>query len=201
MFRRRTETATEEPPQAPEADSTTKTVGKGRPTPKRRDAEKRNRQPITAPRTRREALARERRQRTQRTGDAKQIREGIARGDDRYLPRRDKGPVRKLARDYVDARRTFGEFFMYLTILSLVASMAAPLVVRIYLQTFALPAILLILIVESLWISSQVKKLARERHPEESTQGVGFYAAARSLQIRRLRMPQPRLKPGQKAQV
>jgi hypothetical protein len=198
VFRRRTETATEEPPQPPEND---KPVGKGRPTPKRRDAEKRNRQPITAPRTRREALRRERRQRTRQSSDPKQIRAGIARGDERYLPRRDKGPVRKLARDYVDSRRTFGEFFMYLTILIVVLSMVAPLTVRIYLQSFGLPVMLAVIIVESVFISGRVKKLARERYPDESTQGVGIYAVTRSMQIRRLRMPQARLKPGQKAEV
>jgi Protein of unknown function (DUF3043) len=199
VFRRRTDTATEEPSTAHE---TAKPAGKGRPTPKRRDAEKRNRQPITAPRTRKEAYRRERDVRPRgSSADSKQIRQGIARGDERYLPRRDKGPVRKLARDYVDSRRTFGEFFMYLTILIVVASMAAPLAVRIYLQSFGLPVMLAVIIAESFFISSRVKKLARERFPDESTQGVGIYAVTRSMQIRRLRMPQARLKPGQKADV
>jgi hypothetical protein len=197
VFRRRTDTATEDPPQTPDA----KPVGKGRPTPKRRDAEKRNRQPITAPRTRKEAYRRERQQRARQSGDPKQIRAGIARGDERYLPRRDKGPVRKLARDFVDSRRTFGEFFMYLTILIVVASMVAPLAMRIYLQSFGLPVVLAVIIIESIYISGRVKKLARERFPDESTQGVGIYAVTRSMQIRRLRMPQARLKPGQKAEV
>jgi hypothetical protein len=201
VFRRRTETATEEPPQPLPAGKTARTEGKGRPTPKRREAEKRNRQPITAPRTRREALRRDRDQRERRTGNAKQIREGMARGDERYLPRRDKGPVRKLARDYVDSRRTFGEFFMYLTILLVVLSMVTPLGARVYLQTFGLPVILAVLIVESVFISTRIKKLARERFPDESTQGVAMYAITRSMQIRRLRMPQARLKPGQKAEV
>jgi hypothetical protein len=198
VFRRRTDTATEEPSQTPESP---KPGGKGRPTPKRRDAEKRNRQPITAPRTRKEAYRRERQQRARQSGDPKQIRAGIARGDERYLPRRDKGPVRKLARDFVDSRRTFGEFFMYLTILIVVASMVAPLTVRIYLQSFGLPVMLAVIIIESVYISGRVKKLARERFPDESTQGVGIYAVTRSMQIRRLRMPQARLKPGQKAEV
>ena len=115
--------------------------------------------------------------------------------------KRDKGPVRQLARDFVDARRTFGEFFMYLTILILVFSMAAPLSVRVYLQTFGLPVMLVFIVGESIYISGRVKKLARERFPDESVQGVGLYAATRSMQIRRLRMPKPRLKPGQKAEV
>jgi hypothetical protein len=194
VFRRRTDTATEEPPPTPEPPK----QGKGRPTPKRRDAEKRNRQPITAPRTRKAAY---RQARERQAGDRKKAREGQARGDQRYLLKRDKGPVRQLARDFVDARRTFGEFFMYLTILVVVLSMVAPLAVRIYLQTFGLPMMLVVIIGEALYISSRVKNLARERFPDESTQGVGIYAATRSMQIRRLRMPQARLKPGQKAKV
>ena len=63
------------------------------------------------------------------------------------------------------------------------------------------PVMLVVIISESLYISSRVKKLARERYPDESTQGVGIYASTRSMQIRRLRMPQARLKPGQKAEV
>jgi hypothetical protein len=195
VFRRRTDTATEEPPQPPEAS---KPEGKGRPTPKRRDAEKRHRQPITAPRTRKEAY---RQARERQAEDRKKSRAGIARGDQRHLLKRDKGPVRQLARDFVDSRRTFGEFFMYLTIFIVVASMVAPLAVRLYLQTFGLPVMLVVIIGESVWIANRVKKMSHERFPDESTQGVGIYAATRSMQIRRLRMPQPRLKPGQKTEV
>jgi DUF3043 family protein len=197
VFRRRTDTATEEPPTS-ETSDTQKTEGKGRPTPKRRDAEKRNRQPITAPRSRKEAY---RQARERQAVDRKKSREGAARGDQRYMLKRDKGPVRELARDFVDSRRTFGEFFMYLTILIVVLSMAAPLTIRVYLQTFGLPVMLVVIIGESLYISSRVKKLAHERFPDESVQGVGIYAATRSMQIRRLRMPAARLKPGQKAEV
>ena len=195
MFRRRTDTATEEPPQTAEP---AKPAGKGRPTPKRSEAQKRNRQPITAPRTRKEAY---RQARERQAGDRRRSREGQARGEERYLLKRDKGPVRQLARDFVDSRRTFGEFFMYLTIAIVVLSMMAPVVVRIYLQTFGLPVMLVVIIAESLFISGRVKKLAHERFPDESTKGVGIYAATRSMQIRRLRMPQARLKPGQKAEV
>jgi hypothetical protein len=197
VFRRRTDTATEEPSPLETPDSH-KTAGKGRPTPKRRDAEKRNRQPITAPRTRKEAY---RQARERQTVDRKKARDGVARGDQRYMLKRDRGPVRELARDFVDSRRTFGEFFMYLTIAVVVLSLVAPLGARIYLQTFGLPVMLVVIIGESVYISTRVKKLARERHPGESVQGVGIYAATRSMQIRRLRMPQARLKPGQKAEV
>ena len=194
VFRRRSDTATEEPP-APEV---VKPGGKGRPTPKRREAEKRRRQPITAPRTRKEAY---RRTREEQARKRQRQREGMARGDDRYLPKRDRGPVRRFVRDYVDARRTFGEFFMYLTLLILVLAMVAPLAVRSYLYVFGWPVMLVLILGESILLGTRVKKVARERFPGEDLRGIGFYAATRSMQIRRLRMPQPRLKPGQKDQV
>ena len=33
-------------------------------------------------------------------------------GDDRHLPARDRGPVRRFVRDYVDARRTMLEYML-----------------------------------------------------------------------------------------
>jgi hypothetical protein len=195
VFRRRTDTSVEEPPQSSEV---TKTGGKGRPTPKRRDAEKRNRQPITAPRTRKEAY---RQVRERQAGDRQKAKAGMARGDERYLPRRDQGSARRIARDYVDSRRTFGEFFMYITLLVLVGSMAAPVSVKSYLYVFGWPVMLVLIVGESIYLGSRVKKLVHERYPDESTKGIALYTATRSMQIRRLRMPQARLKPGQRSQV
>lgn len=191
MFRRRAD-ATDEAP-APVA----KPGGKGRPTPKRREAERRNRQPITAPRTRKEAY---RRLRERQATDRQKVKEGMARGDDRYLPRRDQGPVRRLARDYIDSRRTVGEFFMYIALAALIVNMAAPLTIGPYMYVIFL-AMFVMIITESVYLNRRVKKLARERFPEESLQGVGLYAVMRSWQIRRFRMPQPRVKPGQQGEI
>src|SRR4051794_12765974 len=81
---------------------------KGRPTPKRRDAQGR-RGPVTAPKTRKEAYARQKQlTKTQRktTTSAKprsvaEQRAALRRGDASALPRRDQGKTRELARDYV----------------------------------------------------------------------------------------------------
>jgi hypothetical protein len=190
VFRRRADAD-----EAPEP--TAKPGGKGRPTPKRRDAERRNRQPITAPRTRKEAY---RRTRERQATDRQKVKEGMARGDDRYLPKRDRGPVRRLARDYVDSRRTVGEFFMYIALGALVVNMAAPLTIGPYMYILFL-AMFVMIIAESMYLSMRVKKLARERFPDESTQGIGLYTVMRSWQIRRFRMPQPRVKPGQGSEI
>jgi uncharacterized membrane protein YecN with MAPEG domain len=188
VFRRRTQEAPENPPQV------AKPGGKGRPTPKRAEAEKRRRQPITAPTNRKEAY---KRVRERQSTDRVKAREGMARGEEKYLLKRDKGPVRRLARDYVDARRTVGSYMMYvlfaIVVLSLLPIAAAKLLV-----IFAPGLLLGVVLVEGLLLSRGVKKLAAERHPDESTKGVGMYAAMRAMQIRRLRVPAPQVKPGQK---
>ncbi|GLW62995.1 membrane protein [Actinomadura rubrobrunea] len=189
VFRRRTQEAPANPPQV-----VAKPGGKGRPTPKRRDAEKRRRQPITAPANRREAY---RRMREKQAAERAKIREGMARGDERYLLKRDKGPVRRLARDYVDARRTVGSYLMY-TMLVIVLLSLVPTVWARLLVLLAPPLLLAVVLVEGLWLSMRVKKLAAERFPDEDRRGVGLYAAMRAMQIRRLRIPAPQVNIGDK---
>ena len=53
--------------------------------------------------------------------------------------------------------------------------------------------------VEGFFISRGVKKQAAQRYPGESTRGVTRYAIMRTLQIRRFRMPSPRVGPRAKA--
>jgi hypothetical protein len=179
------------------ADSADKSVGKGRPTPKRRDAEKRNRTPITAPRDRKEAY---RQTRARQAQDRAKARQGVQRGDDKYLPKRDRGPAKKLARDYVDSRHTIGSNFMVVMMVVLIVSLL-PNVWAKMLGFFAMPLMIIVVIIEGWVISRGIKKLAAERLPDESLAGVGMYAAMRSMQLRRMRMPQARLKPGQQDQV
>lgn len=190
VFRRRAD-ADEAPQPA------VKPGGKGRPTPKRRDAERRRRQPITAPRNRREAYQRVR----ERQADERQkVRAGMARGDDRYLPKRDRGPVRRLARDFVDSRRTVGEFFMYVALAALVVNVAAPLVIGPYMYLVFL-ALFVMIMTESVFLSVRIKRLVKERFPDQDARGIGLYAVIRSWQIRRFRMPQPQMRPGQQGEV
>ncbi|MGI5168632.1 DUF3043 domain-containing protein [Spirillospora sp. CA-253888] len=191
MFRRRTQEAPENPPQV------VKPGGKGRPTPKRSEAEKRRRQPITAPANRKEAY---RKLREKQASDRVKQREGMARGDDRYLLKRDKGPVRRLARDYVDSRRTVGSYLMYV-MFAVVAISLLPLGAAKLVSLLIPPVLLAAVFVEGLLISRGVKKLAAERHPDQDAKGAGLYAAMRAMQIRRLRMPAPQVKLGDKDKV
>jgi hypothetical protein len=197
VFRRRTPSEPEAPeqpaaPATPQSDPGKGTPSKGRPTPKRSEAERRRRQPITAPKSRKEAY---RRQRERLAQDRAKARAGMARGEDKYLPRRDQGPVRRMARDYVDSRRTLGSYLMWVLLASLMLNVL-PIVLFRLISVFIPPLLLIIVLVEGVVISRRVTRLAAERFPDEERRGVGFYAAMRAMQIRRWRIPKPQVKIG-----
>ena len=48
------------------------------------------------------------------------MREGMRTGDERYLPARDKGPVRRYVRDFVDARLCMAELLLPLLVLMMI---------------------------------------------------------------------------------
>lgn len=167
------------------------TAGKGRPTPKRSEAERRRR-PYTAPKDRKEATRASRdRQRTDRT----RRMEAVRRGEEWALPARDRGPVKALARDYVDSKRRVSEYYMYgLLVLLVLLFIRAPIVQTIV--PLLVLAAVLIMAIEGILIGRRAKALAAERLPGQSTRGLALYSAMRALQIRRLRVPKPRVKPG-----
>jgi hypothetical protein len=175
-----------------EADAT---QGKGRATPKRSEAEAARKKRMTPPRSRKEASAlRRERLKEQRTKQ----RQALTGGDDKYLPARDQGPVRKYVRDYVDSHRTIGEFLIPAFLLVLFAGIVlgnlapdAP-----FLTSFPWIIVITALTVDSVRIMRGVKRGVTERFGAEETQGITFYTLMRSWQMRRLRLPKPKIRPG-----
>ncbi|GAA3578692.1 DUF3043 domain-containing protein [Amycolatopsis ultiminotia] len=182
------------------------TPGKGKATPKRREAEGRRRGPVAAPPTSmREAMKRNRELRKanpvskdERKAAAKQRRDRMMSGDDKYLPARDRGPVKAYVRDLVDSRRNILGLFMPLAILVFVALLIPAPAAQQYI-TLVCMAMLLVMAIEGVINGRRIGKLARERFPKEppaATRGVAWYAFVRASQIRKLRVPKPRLRPG-----
>jgi len=170
-------------------DQLLKASGKGRPTPKRSEAQgRRPGPPPPPPTTRKEAYKRMRE--TQATRRA-ETRQGAARGDDAYLPARDRGPVRKLVRDVVDARRNVGSFFLAIAGVALIGTVVPSLVVRNY-ASFLLFGFFLLMLVDSVVLSRRIKKKVGERFPEtQKTRGLAWYGISRATMIRRWRFPKP----------
>ncbi|WP_282704092.1 DUF3043 domain-containing protein [Streptomyces sp. CC219B] len=167
---------------------------KGRPTPKRSVAQSQRRSVANTPMTRKEAAKRQREERRQAL--ARQ-REALASGDERYLPARDKGPVRRFARDFVDSRFNVAEFFLPMAVLILVLSM-----VRVAeLQSLALLmwlVVIVLIVLDSVISGFRLKKRLNERFPDDRKRGAVAYALMRSLQMRRLRLPKPQVKRGER---
>ncbi len=197
MFRRRS-TATQDAPAegtpdssaADQAGRASLTAGKGRPTPKRSEAERRRR--YNAPGDRKEAL---RQSKTRDRSTRARKAEAMRRGEEWALPAKDKGPVRALARDYVDSRRRASEFYMYGLVVLLFLLFLHDKVVQTLLPVLLI-VMVVIMVVEGYFVGRRVTALAGERFPGESTRGIKIYSAMRALQIRQLRFPKPRVKPG-----
>ncbi|MEU1670118.1 DUF3043 domain-containing protein [Streptomyces sparsogenes] len=167
---------------------------KGRPTPKRSVAQSQRRSLASTPTNRKDAA---RRQREARRADLARQREALAGGDERYLPARDKGPVRRFARDFVDSRFHVAEFFLPLAVVILVLSMVQAGAMQTYVLLLWMLVILLI-VVNSIVLAIQLKRQLRKRFPDENLRGAVPYALMRTLQMRRLRLPKPQVKRGER---
>ncbi|KIZ18162.1 DUF3043 domain-containing protein [Streptomyces natalensis] len=167
---------------------------KGRPTPKRSDSQTQRRSRAQTPANRKDAV---RAQRDARRADMARQREAMASGDERYLPVRDKGPVRRFARDYIDSRWCVAEFFLPMAVVILVLTM-----IRVRgVQDIALLlwfVIIVLMVLDSAVIWFRLGKLLSERFPKENLKGVKAYAIMRTLQVRRLRLPKPQVKRGER---
>ena len=168
---------------------------KGRPTPKRREAEAANKRPLVPDDRRAAAKAARIKQREARDREYQAMKSG----DERNLPPRDRGPVRRYIRDYVDARRNVAEYFLFVAaaflVLTFVANQAPGLA---FLAIIGVYLVVIIAIVDSLVMWRMLKKrLVAKFGPDVVVRGLGMYAAMRAFQIRRARLPKPMVKHGE----
>jgi len=168
------------------------TPKKGAPTPKRSEAEAKRRQPYQAP-TDRKAASKEARKRDAASRLRKS--QALQRGEDWAMPPKDRGPVRALARDVVDARRSIGEYYMFMVIV-LIVLLVLPGTQAKVIADFVVVGLLTVIVGEGWYVSTKVKKLAAERLPGQSTRGIRMYVIMRSISMRRMRMPKPRVNRG-----
>jgi hypothetical protein len=172
---------------------------KGRPTPKRRDSVKRPAGPVPkAPTNRKEAVAWQKQQRASaRTApkmDKGEYRAAMRAGDDRVLTARDRGPVKSLARDYVDSRRMLSNYLFGLLPLVLIST-ALP---RLQILSLLSMVMLVVITLESVLTGRKVRALALQRFGtvKERAGGLGFYCASRASMPRRWRLPEPKVSMG-----
>lgn len=169
------------------------TSGKGRPTPTRKEAEAAAKARAKVPRTRKELAAA---QRAARTESGQKTRQAMRSGDERYLPARDRGPVRRFIRDYVDSRLSFIELMVPIMLVTLALGWSGrPSLVAA--GNMILIGTLIMIVFEVVFLRLRLRKELARRFPGESTKGATYYAVMRALQMKFMRLPKSQVKLGQ----
>lgn len=188
MFRRK---SSDTEVSAPATESAPSPQGKGSPTPTRKEAEAARKARLSGatgdPKADKKAA---------READRKaryEARLALQAGDERRLPARDAGPVKSYVRDFVDGRISAGELFIPVALVVLVAGFVRIQWVQVVLL-WAWSAMLLGVILDSIFVWFRLRKTLPEKFPDEQRRGALSYGILRSLQIRRLRLPPPKVR-------
>jgi hypothetical protein len=187
-------------PGKPSQTDSPKTGGKGRPTPKRRQAEAARKRPLGGAGSKPTTPLTKEQQKEARRKARERYDHAMRTGDERYLPERDKGPVRRYTRDWVDARRSVGEYMVFLALGSLIGMMAVgsvvpqltlPVLALLYLMVF-------VLIGDAAVRGRRLKRALIEKFGQDKLgRGDVWYGVNRSMQMRRSRMPHAQVQRGE----
>lgn len=200
-----------EPAEVEVEETRKRTAPKGRPTPKR-DAARRRGPVAPAPMTTAEArkrrkeirgreLTKEERKtlKAERRADMADRRERMMAGEAGFLLPRDQGPVRSYARDIVDSRRNLLGLFMPAALGLIFVMLAMPIPIVTQWSSPAMLVLAVVMTIDGFLIGRKVNKLVDAKFPDH-TEGrwkLGFYAASRASQLRRMRAPRPKVKRGE----
>jgi hypothetical protein len=168
----------------------TASEGKGRPTPTRKEAESKRKVSTLAP-----VVTKDQKRASKALARQNRVAQRAAymRGEEAALPSRDRGPARRYVRNYVDARRSPGEFFLpvMFAVLVLISIMPQTLI-----AVGLMYAIMGFAVIDGFIMNRKIRKALAIKFPGTSTKGLGMYAWLRSTQMRRLRAPHPQVKVG-----
>jgi hypothetical protein len=165
--------------------------GKGRATPSRREAEAAARLRAKGAKDKKQASKILKENRSERNA---RMRQGLRNGDERYLPARDQGKVRRFIRDLIDSRLCMAEFLLPL----LIVIMGLQSIGYQGISNGLWSATILLVLLDTVLLMVKLKRELKRRFPDESPKGTVFYAILRSLQLRFLRQPKTQVKLGQK---
>ncbi|MFL6287320.1 MAG: DUF3043 domain-containing protein [Actinomycetes bacterium] len=185
-----------EPISAPESTPSVdadKSSGKGRPTPKRKEAQSARKQKVAPPRDKKEARGR---LKAERAREREQTTLAMRSGDEKRYPARDQGKARHIARNWIDGRRNVGEVFWPVVITALVL-LFMPIGPLQQLSTVVLLGFYIVITVDTgLSLLGLRRALQREVTDQGQRRGTLAYAFGRSLQSRKRRLPAPQVERG-----
>ena len=167
---------------------------KGRPTPKRKDAESARKVSSLAPARSKEEKAR---QKSATRAARMAQRAAYLRGDENALPARDRGPVKRFVRNYVDSRRSIGEYFLPVIGVVLLVSLI-PIAAAAVIGVVLMYTVLFASVIDGFLLRRKIIREVVARFPDVSPKGLGMYGWLRSTQMRRMRAPKPGVSIGEK---
>jgi len=172
------------------------TGSKGRATPSRKEAEAARKQHMKTPTSRKDQAKRDR-----ETRDAirSRQREALRSGEEKFLPPRERGSVRRFARDYVDRRWNVAEFLILFLVAILVIGFIANLSGQtwsVYATTLVYPFVIVAVVLDEVMLARGLRKELAARFEPDEISGTLPYAMLRSGQLRRMRLPKPQIERG-----
>jgi len=182
------------PPTQSPTDSDPAAHGKGRPTPSRKEAELQRKATLKGTSASKSGKGGKAADREQARAEREHARARAAAGDQRYMQPRDRGPARAMTRDFVDGRIAVAEFFIFFAIGVLLLGFVHNQKLSA-LSSIAFLAVIVILVFDVGVMLLSLSRKAKAEFPDAADRkGLMMYAALRSLQLRRLRLPAPRVK-------
>ena len=167
-------------------------TGKGRPTPTRREKELARQRPLVS--SDRSEARRNARAAMQVERDKQRI--GMANGDEKYLPMRDRGPQKKYVRDYVDARFSVGELLIPVMVVVIILTTIQSSEVQV-ISMLVLYGFFVLAVGDAIFAGFRVSRKLRAKYGEGNVEKVRWYTAMRAFQLRLMRLPKPQVKRGQ----
>jgi hypothetical protein len=163
---------------------------KGHATPTRKDREAARKRPLVGDKTPESRALSKEQQRVQR----ERARVGLANGEEKYLPAKDRGPQKKFIRDVVDSRWGFAELTIpVLFLLVVVGYFDVGLATYI---NYGLWLLVLLVVIDLVVLHFRLRRLLAEKFGADRVDRRGLYHATRSIQLRVMRLPKPQVKRG-----
>ena len=117
-------------------------------------------------------------------------------GEEKYLLARDKGPVRRFIRDFVDSRFSFIELIIPLLVVTMVFGYSGNETLSSLGNAVLFGSILLV-ILDMVMLRFRLRRQLAARFPDEPVKGTTYYAVTRAMQMKFMRLPKPQVKIGQ----
>lgn len=169
--------------------------GKGHATPSRKESRAARHRPLVV----QDRKAAKTAERLARMEQQAKVTRAMQTGDEKYLPQWDKGPARRFARDYVDARFSLGEWFIPVAMLIMIMMLFTASYPEVAMSmTLGLYIFVFIGLFDGIIMSVLLMRLMKRYFAEgEIPKGTGFYAFRRVFILRRFRTPRPQVARGE----